>query len=63
MEIRKSLISNGIVLLEPSTSAIGLNEKELRKLILWVWKNKPEIIRDIVCEECPEHTTNLEKPL
>ena len=59
MEIRKSLISNGIVLLEPSTSAIGLNEKELRKLILWVWKNKPEIIRDIVCEECPEHTRGL----
>ena len=26
-----------------------------RQLIAWFWKNKPEMVREIVCEECPEH--------
>ena len=26
-----------------------------RQLIAWFWKNKPAMVREIVCEECPEH--------
>ena len=32
-----------------------LDEKEQRYVIVWLWKNKPELLREIVCENCPEH--------
>lgn len=31
-----------------------LDESEQRELISYLWKNKPDMIRDIVCENCPE---------
>jgi hypothetical protein len=36
-----------------------LDAKEQRYVIAWLWNNKPDMIRDIVCEECPEHTREL----
>lgn len=32
-----------------------LTEDMQRYLIAYLWRNKPEMILDIVCEECPEH--------
>lgn len=34
---------------------------DLRETIKFVWKNNPEIIRDIICEECPEHIGEMER--
>lgn len=31
-----------------------LIESEQRELIKWFKDNKPELIRDIICEDCPE---------
>jgi len=32
-----------------------LSESEQRHLISWFLKNRAEMVREIVCEECPEH--------
>jgi hypothetical protein len=37
-----------------NTAWISLNRTEQRELIMWLWKNKPELMREIVCENCPE---------
>lgn len=31
-----------------------LNDNELRELVAYIKKEKPEILRDIMCEDCPE---------
>jgi hypothetical protein len=31
-----------------------MSDFEQRELLIWFWKEKPEMIRDIVCEGCPE---------
>jgi hypothetical protein len=36
-----------------------LTEEEQREVIQNIWKFTPEIIRDIVCENCPEHCGKL----
>lgn len=33
-----------------------LTEDEQRELIVNIWKVTPDLIRDVVCEDCPEHT-------
>lgn len=33
-----------------------LTEDEQRELVVNIWKFNPELIRDVVCENCPEHT-------
>ena len=38
-----------------------LDESEQRELIVWFCKNKPELIREIFCEDCPEHIGELER--
>lgn len=37
-------------------SRIMLTEDEQRELIVSIWKFSPELIRDVVCENCPKHT-------
>ncbi len=32
-----------------------LNESEQRELLVWFKSNKPELMREIFCEDCPEH--------
>ena len=32
-----------------------LSNIEQRQLISWFWENEPSMVREIVCEECPEH--------
>lgn len=31
-----------------------LTEEEQRELIKFLWENKPNMVREIVCENCPE---------
>ena len=38
-----------------------LDEEEQRYVIAWLWKNKPGLLRDIVCENCPEHIGMIEQ--
>jgi hypothetical protein len=37
-----------------------LNEDQIRSVVNHLCKNKPELIREIFCEECPEHTGVVE---
>jgi len=30
-----------------------LGKGEQRELISWFWKNEPELVREIVCKDCP----------
>ena len=34
---------------------MNLSDEEQRELIVWFFNNKPGLLREIVCEECPEH--------
>lgn len=47
------------VLLEKSNDHIrmsmSLPEEEQKQLIRWFWENRAGWVREIVCEECPEH--------
>jgi hypothetical protein len=54
MEIKQAMIVSGIIITHES-NAMGLTDAEQRELISYLWKNKPEMVREIVCEECPEH--------
>jgi len=31
-----------------------LTEDQQREFVLYLWKNKPQMVRDIVCDGCPE---------
>ncbi len=33
---------------------VMFTEDEQREIILSIWKTTPKLIRDIVCESCPE---------
>ena len=58
MRIEKRNHKNQIVL----DSVFIMSEDEQRELISWFYKNKPEMVRDIICEECPEHTSDDKTP-
>lgn len=34
---------------------VDLDTDAQRELIVWLWKNRSDMIRDVVCEHCPEH--------
>jgi hypothetical protein len=38
---------------------IMLNERQQLAIINLIWQKKPQMIRDIVCECCPEHIERL----
>lgn len=48
-------LTESITQLTCSGSQIVLFELDLRLFVKWVWLNRPDIIRDIVCLECKEH--------
>jgi hypothetical protein len=50
MQILKS--GEEIIILNPRSN--WLNESEQRELISYLWKEKPNLIREIICENCPE---------
>jgi hypothetical protein len=33
---------------------VNLTDENQRELVIWLWKNKPELIREVACENCPE---------
>ncbi len=54
MEFRKSALKGGVIVSDGDGNVIGLTESEQRELIVYLWKEKPDLIRDIICENCPE---------
>ena len=44
----------GIIIAPTHSRDTILDESDLREIIAWTKKNKPEILRDIMCEDCPE---------
>ena len=36
-----------------------LSVSEQRDVVTYLWKNKPELLRDIICENCLEHTGEI----
>ena len=56
MKIRKSMIDNAVLIIEPiRTTETGLDESELRELVSYLWQHNPDMVRDIICGDCPEH--------
>lgn len=59
-----ALTSEHVVIAKSSHDIVGhlqinpdrvlLNDKDCRKVLLWFRENKPEMWRDIFCENCPE---------
>lgn len=45
----------GLIITETPFDSVRLSESEQRQLIAYLWRNKPELVREIVCENCPEH--------
>ncbi len=43
-----------IIILKTGDKSNWLSEDQQRQLISWFWKNKTEMVREIVCENCPE---------
>ena len=43
-------------------SSRWLNPGDQKQLIAWFWKHKPAMMREIICEECPEHGEMTDKP-
>jgi hypothetical protein len=41
--------------LEIPNIKLSLSDNTLRSIVVWIWKEKPDIIRDVVCENCMEH--------
>ena len=44
-----------------SGTHIVLTESQQRFLVVWLVRNRTQIIREIVCEECPEHIGEMER--
>lgn len=38
----------------------GWTDDKLRELIVYLKKNRPELICPIMCEDCPEHAAQVE---
>ncbi len=47
----------GLVIEITSFDSVRLSDQDQRKLIVYLWRTKPEMVREIVCEECPEHVS------
>jgi hypothetical protein len=43
-----------IIILTTGQSSKWLSEEQQREILIWFWANKPDMVRDIVCENCPE---------
>lgn len=53
MKIKQAMIKSGIILTHES-NVMGLTIEEQRELVVYLWKHKPEMIRGIICDGCPE---------
>jgi hypothetical protein len=58
MFIRK--LTDNIIEVITSGSPVVLFEYDQRTFVKWIAENRPDIIRDIFCKECPEHKDALE---
>jgi hypothetical protein len=38
----------------------GPTTEQVKQLVIHLWRIRPELIRDIICEECPEHIKCIE---
>jgi hypothetical protein len=54
LEITPSASGSGISI-HNKPGKVFLLEPDQRELIKWLARNRSEMVRDIVCEECPEH--------
>lgn len=34
--------------------SVSLEESDIREFVAWIKQNKPQILYEIMCEECPE---------
>lgn len=59
MEIKRAMVKTGIIISHES-QYMGLTESEQRELLVWFKSNKPELLREIFCEDCPEHMEYLD---
>lgn len=53
MKIAEYLENN--IKIRERDNIVNLGEAEQRELIVWLWKNRANVVRDIVCDNCPEH--------
>jgi hypothetical protein len=56
-----STANNNLVLIEQNGDSVYLDEKEQRYCIAWFWTNRPKLMREIICEECPKHIGEMER--
>jgi hypothetical protein len=52
MFIRK--LTDSIIEVIASGVPVVLFEVDQRHIVKWIWENRPDIIRDIVCADCNE---------
>ena len=50
-----STANNDLVLIEQNGDSIYLDERQQGYCIAWFLTNRPELVRDIVCDECGGH--------
>jgi hypothetical protein len=53
-EIRKTRYGKTSIRYDSARRPAILSDRDLRKLVAWLSENNPEIIRDIICDKCPE---------
>ena len=52
MQIKKSIIPSGVIL-SYGSDVIGLTEDDQRDVLAWFKTNKPELLREVHCDDCP----------
>lgn len=57
MEIRQ--IGDSIEISPAHNDPTQLDDEDMRVLVKWIKANKPGILRDIMCEDCPEHNNEF----
>lgn len=62
IKLQTDMINHSIALTNKYKRRFAMEEDEQRELITWFFRNKQEMIRDIICEECPEHTSDDKTP-
>jgi dsDNA-binding SOS-regulon protein len=55
MEIDYNKLWDLVTLVRDNCKSFRLDEKEQRELLAWFKAKKPELLREICCEDCPEH--------
>jgi len=54
MKIYKAKDGTGYILTPSEERDTKIAPSELREIVVWIKENESEILRDIMCEDCPE---------